>query len=95
MSYTDKETMKELLQEKSFEQIAKNRGVAPSSVRYWARKHGLDKEYQEKEKLREMYIEQDMTQREIAERYGVTPQCISHWFQRHNMTQFRKEKSDS
>lgn len=86
--------MKDLLKEKSFEEIAKNRGVATSSVRYWARKHGLDKEYQEKEKLREMYIERDMTQREIAEEFGVTPQCISHWFQRHNMQQFEKDKSN-
>lgn len=43
-----------------------------------------DAEYKSKSTLKELYVEQDMTQAEIAEQFGVDTSTISYWVNKYD-----------
>lgn len=45
-----------------------------------------DEPYKNEEKLRELYLEQDLTQSEIADRFGISSSAVSNWIRRFEIT---------
>ena len=90
----DKQSLERLLgQGISIERIAKRFGRDPSTVGYWARKHGLSSAHAEKhaakggierERLQEL-VERGMTIAEISEEVARSKTTVRHWLRRYGM----------
>ena len=77
----------------SLEEIGRRTSHHPSTVGYWARKHGLDvplagrhraKGGIERERLSQM-VARGLTTRAIAEEVGLSPSTVRHWLRRYGM----------
>jgi transposase-like protein len=77
----------------SIESIAREAGKHPSTVGYWANKHGLTSHHAarhaargplERETLREL-VEQGLSIRQIAERMDRSAATVRHWLRRHGL----------
>ena len=78
---------------RSIESIAREAGKHPSTVAYWANKHGLvsshaarhaSREPVEAEVPREL-VEQGLSVRQIAERLERSAATVRHWLRRHGL----------
>jgi transposase len=80
----------EFEQGKSLEQIARERGVHPSTIGYWAAKHGLRPPHAQKyarrgapdRKLLEQLASDGATLREIAAALDRSTATVRHWLER-------------
>jgi transposase-like protein len=77
----------------SIEAIARELGRAPSTVSYWARKHGLSSSHAARHAARggidrELLAEVvgcDLSVRDMADVFGRSPTTIRHWLRRHDL----------
>jgi transposase-like protein len=75
----------------SIEAIAREAGRDPSTISYWARKHGLTSSHTprhaarggiERELLAEV-VACELSIREMADVFGLSPTTVRHWLRRH------------
>src|SRR3954453_15361182 len=77
----------------SIESIARETGLAPSTVAYWVNKHGLMSQHAERHATRGgltrevllPLVEQGLSVREIAARCEVGATTVRHWLRRHEL----------
>ena len=83
----------------SFEAIGRLVDLHPSTVAYWARKHGLESPFAarhapkgplERDRLEEL-VEQGLTVREIAAAVDRCPATVRHWIGRYGLTLWRAQ----
>lgn len=81
--YKNKDWLSEKWEEaESVQEIADDANADPSTITKWAREFGLphfnrNKEYWDKDLLRELYHGEKLTQAEIGEKFGVSKSAIS------------------
>jgi transposase len=79
---------------RSYESIARETGRHPSTVAYWARKHGLTSDHAGRHSARGPIDRELLTEivacglsiRDMAEIMGRSPTTVRHWLRRHNLT---------
>jgi transposase-like protein len=85
---------------RSYEAIARETGRHPSTVSYWARKHGLASGHAgrhaargpiDRELLAEI-VACGLSIRDMAEVIGRSPTTVRHWLRRHNLTSEPKRR---
>jgi hypothetical protein len=77
----------------SFEAIARLTGQDPSTIAYWAGKHGLESPYAKRHAARgpiprdrlEALVERGLTIREIAAEVDRSPTTVRHWMRVHGL----------
>jgi transposase-like protein len=82
---------------RSIEAIARETGLAPSTVAYWVNKHGLASQHAPRHRPRggltreqlEPLVEQGRSIREIAEQFGVSYTTVRYWLGRHELATAR------
>lgn len=82
-----------LEQGRSIESIAGEVGRDPSTIAYWARKHGLESSHTRRHARRRpltraslaALVDQDLSVREIAERLQRSPTTIRYWLRRYEL----------
>ncbi len=83
----------QLAQGRSIELIARERGLAASTVAYWVNKHGLMSQHAprhaarggiDRERLQAL-IEEGLSIRQIAARCEVSATTVRHWLQRYEL----------
>jgi transposase len=90
----DRDTLTALLAEgRSIESIARETGLAASTVAYWVNKHGLMSQHAsrhsprggiEREQLQAL-VEEGLSVRQIAVRCDVSATTVRHWLQRYEL----------
>lgn len=73
--------------------IADILGCSIDNVQDWMKKHGInvihpherDQPWKNREKLKQLYISDDMTQEQIASHFGVSQFCIYKWLSRNDL----------
>jgi transposase len=91
----DRDTLAALLAEgRSIESIARETGLAASTVAYWVNKHGLMSQHAfrhaprggiEREQL-EQLVSEGISIRAMAERLGVSYTTVRHWLRQYEIT---------
>jgi transposase-like protein len=90
----------ELAEGRSYAEIAIDAGCDPSTVGYWARKHGLASVHAasraprgelRREQLAAL-AEQGLSVREIARRLDRSPNTVRHWMRRHGVETARTRR---
>jgi transposase-like protein len=84
----------------SFEAIARLTGRDPSTIAYWARKHGQESPFAERHAARgplprnrlEALIEEGLTVREIAAEVERSPTTVRHWMRTYRLESQRARK---
>jgi transposase-like protein len=77
----------------SIEAIAREVGLAPSTVAYWVNKHGLTSPHAERHRARgglkreqlEPLVHDGRSIREIAAELSVSPSTVRHWLRKHDL----------
>src|SRR3712207_3410239 len=90
----------ELAAGRSYGEIAIEVGCDPSTVAYWARKHGLSSNHAaaraprgalDRAELAPL-VEAGLTVRQIAERVDRSPNTVRHWMRRHDLETARTRR---
>jgi transposase-like protein len=85
---------------RSIEAIARNIGMDPSTVAYWAKKHGLKSAHADRhankggiprERL-EALVEQNLSSRQIATELAVSQATVRHWLRKHGLETARTRR---
>lgn len=82
----------------SFEAIGRELGADPSTVAYWARKHGLASSFAERHAARGRLergtlvplVAAGLTQREIAAAVNRSPSTVRHWLKQYGLATKRE-----
>jgi transposase len=83
-----------LAEGRSIESIAKEVGKHPSTVAYWAKKHGLRSQHVERHAPRggltrdelERLVDGALSIRQIAQTVGLSEATVRHWLRQHGLT---------
>jgi transposase-like protein/DNA-directed RNA polymerase subunit RPC12/RpoP len=83
-----------LAEGRSFESLARELGCHPSTVSYWARKHGLGSSHAARhtgrggidQRLLREIVACELPVRDMAEALGCSPTTVRHWLRRYGMT---------
>lgn len=78
--------------------IAAELGCDNTTVGYWMEKHGIDRrplssrpdELEDRESLRELYIEQDLSGHDIADKLGCDQKSVYRWINKHDLSKTPK-----
>jgi transposase len=78
---------------RSLESLARELGRSPSTVAYWANKHGLRSSHAVRHAARggierdalAALVEEGLSIRQIARRFGVSATTVRHWLRRHGL----------
>jgi transposase len=90
----DRETLAAMLAEgRSIESIARETGLAASTVAYWVNKFGLTSRHAARHaprggierELLQGFVEEGLSIRQIAERCDVSATTVRHWLQKHEL----------
>lgn len=90
----------QLSQGRSLEAIAREIGRHPSTVAYWARKHGLTSSHAERHAPRgaipyddlAMVVQIDLPIRDMADVFQRSPTTIRHWMHKHGLETARMRR---
>lgn len=90
----DREWLRERLEAgRSLESVAREAERHPSTVAYWAQRHGLTSAHSPRHAARggisreelEPLLAAGLTTRQVAERLGVSQTTVRHWLKRHGL----------